>query len=107
MNSHLKCIHVLQFCNLKTYFPPIFVHQTCPLLDHRELRVHPAEPVVQVGCGDVSGAADGIGGAGRGSVHRCQREGCGELRLLGQEEKEKEEPRSGGPGVFIPAAAGN
>lgn len=83
------------------------MHQTCPLLDHRELRVHPAEPVVQVGGRDVSGAADGIGGAGRGSVHRCQREGCGELRLLGQEEKEKEEPRSGGPGVFILAAAGN
>lgn len=65
--------------------------------DRRELRVHPAEPVLSASSRDVSGAAAGLGRAGRGAVHRLQREGHRELWLLGQEEEEKEEPRSGGP----------
>lgn len=72
------------------------------LKDRRELRVYLEEPVLSASSRDVSGAAAGLRRAGRGAVRRRQREGRRELWLLGQEEEEKEEPRSGGPQARAP-----
>lgn len=80
--------------------PLDFLSPLCHFLkikDRWELRVYLEEPVLSASGRDVSGAAAGLRRAGRGAVHWCQWEGCWELWMLGQEEEEKEEPRSGGP----------
>lgn len=70
--------------------------------DCGELRVHLEEPVLSASSRDVSGAAAGLRRAGWGALHWRQWEGLRELWLLGQEEEEKEEPRSGGPQARAP-----
>lgn len=70
--------------------------------DRRELCVHPEELVVPSGSGDVSEPAGRVRGVGRSFMwHR--REGRRELRMLGQEEEEKEGTWPGGKtesGIF-------
>lgn len=63
--------------------------------DRWKLCVHLEEPLLPASSRNVSGTAHGHRWAGRAALWGGQRQGCGEFRVLGQEEEEKEIP---GPG---------
>lgn len=76
--------------------PALYLILWLPLSsDGRELCLYPAESVLPLGRRDLPRPAGGTGGAGRLALRR-QRAGRWKLRLLGQEEEEKEGTWPGG-----------